>query len=303
MDDAGLLTGFRLRALERGLGVYGVHVHREGHEPVEHRFRNDDLVHVYSGSKTFTAVAVGTAQAEGLLSLDDAVVDFFPRLPHADGVEAMTVRHLLHMQSGNTWTGWGPGQAEAPDPLRGFLASELVAEPGTRFQYSNGCSYVLSRILHAASGQDLRDYLLPRLFDPLGIWNPQWMRCPQGFSEGGIGLHLRTSELARLGQLLLQEGSWEGTRLVPADFVRQMHTDVVDSTGFSPDPENCAGYGYHVWHCTQEGAWRIDGKYGQTSTILPRHRAVVTITAHREVGSNDILRAVWEDLLPLLPEV
>ena len=299
-DDAALLTGFRLRNAERNLGVYGIHLHREGHEPVEHRFRSDDRVHLYSGSKTFTAVAVGMAQSEGLLGLDDAVVDFFPGYVHADGAEAMTVRHLLHMQSGNDFTGWGPGQAEEPDPLAAFLAAELVAEPGTRFAYSNGCSYVLSRIVHAVSGQDLRDYLLPRLFDPLGIRNPQWMRSPQGFSEGGVGLHLRTAEFARLGQLLLQEGRWQGTQLVPADFVHRMHTDVVDSTGFTTDPENCAGYGYHVWLCTPEGAWRADGKYGQSSTVLPRQRAVVTITAHREAASDDILLAVWDEILPLL---
>lgn len=300
--DADLLTGFRLRNAERNLGVYGIHLHREGREPVEHRFRNDDSVHLYSGSKTFTAVAVGMAQHEGLLDLDDAVVGFFPEYPHADGAEAMTVRHLLQMSSGNTFTWWGPGQAEEPDRLGGFLRSELVAEPGTRFEYSNGCSYVLSRIVHAVSGQDLRDYLVPRLFDPLGIRNPQWMRSPQGYSQGGVGLHLRTSEFARLGQLLLQEGRWASDQLVPAAFVEQMHTDVVDNTDFSPDAESSAGYGYHVWRCTLEGVWRADGKYGQFTVILPAHRAVVTITAHHEGAANDILRAVWDEVLPLLPE-
>ncbi|MBD8061384.1 serine hydrolase domain-containing protein [Oceanitalea stevensii] len=299
--DAALLTGFRLRTAEQNLGVYGIHLHREGHEPVEHRFRNDDPVHLWSGSKTFTAVAVGMAQAEGLLDLDDPVTRFFPGQAHADGVEAMTVRHLLRMTSGNTFTWWGPGQAEEDDLLGGFLRSELVAEPGTRFEYSNGCSYVLSRIVHAVSGEDLRDYLLPRLFAPLGIRNPQWMRCPQGFSQGGVGLHLRTSEYARLGRLLLQEGRWEDTQLVPAAYVERMHTDLADSSSFSEDPESRAGYGYQVWACTPDGVWRADGKYGQFSVVLPRHRAVVTVTAHHEGAANDILRAVWDELLPLLP--
>ncbi|MCM3659954.1 beta-lactamase family protein [Georgenia satyanarayanai] len=185
--DAALLTGFRLRTTERNLGVYGIHLYREGHEPLEHRFRNDDPVHLWSGSKTFTAVAVGMAQAEGLLDLEDPVTRFFPGQAHADGVEAMTVRHLLQMTSGNTFTWWGPGQAEETDLLAGFLRAELVAEPGTRFEYSNGCSYVLSRIIHAVSGEDLRDFLLPRLFVPLGIGNPQWMRCPRGLQPGRGG--------------------------------------------------------------------------------------------------------------------
>ncbi|QDB79246.1 serine hydrolase [Georgenia sp. 311] len=298
-SDAALLTGIRLRNAERNLGLYGVHLHREGHEPVEHRFRNDDLVNVYSGSKAFTAVAVGMAQAEGLLDLDDPVLGFFPGQEHADGVEAMTVRHLLQMTSGNTFTWWGPGQEEQTDLLAGFLRSELVAEPGARFEYSNGCTYVLSRVVHAVSGQDLRDYLLPRLFDPLAIHNPQWMRCPLGFSRGATDLFLRTSEYARLGRLLLQEGRWEGEQLVPASYVHAMHTDVVETQGFT-DTESQAGYGYQVWGCTPEGAWRADGMYGQFSVVLPQQRAVVTTTAHNEAASNDILRAVWDELLPLL---
>lgn len=298
--DAALLTGFRLRAAERRLGVYGVHLHREGHDPVEHRFRSDDPVHLYSGSKTFTALAVGMARSEGLLGLDDAVVDHFPRRGHADGAEAMTVRHLLQMTSGNpvTWS----GQVEEPDLLGAFLAAPLVAEPGSRFAYSNACSYVLGRVVHAVSGQDLRDFLLPRLFAPLGIRNPQWMRCPAGYSLGGVGLHLRTSEFARLGQLLLQDGRWDDRRLVPAEFVERMRTDVVDCSTFSEDPESSAGYGYQVWRCTVADAWRADGKYGQFSIVLPRHRAVVTVTAHHEGAANDILRAVWDEVLPLLPE-
>ena len=300
--DTHLLTGFRQRVVERHLGVYGIHLHREGHEPVEHRFRNDDVVHLYSGSKTFTALAVGMAQAEGLLSLDDPVAGFFPGYAHASGAEEMTVRHLLQMASGNTFTWWGPGQFEEPDQLGAFLASELVTEPGTQFDYSNGCSYVLGRIVHAVSGQDLRDFLVPRLFDPLRIRNPQWMRCPQGFSLGAIGLHLRTSQFARLGRLLLLEGRWEDSQLVPADFVEEMRNDVIDNEAFSPDPEGQAGYGYHVWRCTTDDAWRADGKYGQFSVVLPRRQAVVTITSHNEGIANDILRAVWEEILPVLPE-
>ena len=211
--EPALLHGFRLRNAERNLGVYGIHLHREGHEPVEHRFRADDLVHLYSGSKTVTALAIGIARAEGLLELDDAVISFFPGYRYAEGVEAMTVHDLLRMASGNTFTWWLPGQLEEPDLLGAFLTSELVAEPGSRFDYSNGCSYVLSRIVHAVSGQDLRDYLMSRLFEPLRIRNPQWMRCPQGFSQGAIGLHLRTAQFARIGQLLLQDGRGTTDRL------------------------------------------------------------------------------------------
>ncbi len=299
--DTSPLAGFRLRTVEQHLGVYGIHLYREGHEDLEHRFRADDRVNIYSGSKTFTALAVGIAADEGLLRLDDPVTGFFPGTRHADGLEAITLRHLLQMTSGNPVT-WFEPPAEAPQDVLGtWLATEPVRPAGERFEYSNASTYLLSRVVHAVSGTDVRDFLVPRLFDPLGIANPQWLRCPLGFSEAAKGLHLTTSEFARLGRLLLQRGAWHGTQLVPAAFVDAMHTDVVPTAHATADPESAAGYGYQVWRCTPHGVWRADGKYGQFSVVLPAHRSVVTITAHHEGVANDLLRAVWAEVLPLLP--
>lgn len=304
-DDAPLtstlLHGFRLRDAERHLGAYGVHVYAEGRGEVEHRFRSDDRVNLYSGSKTFTSLAVGIAADEGLLTLADPVAGFFPEVDRvAAGAEAVTIRDLLHMASGNTFTWFEPGQDQVRDRAAAFLASELVAGPGERFEYSNGCTYMLGRIVEKVSGQDLRDYLVPRIFDPLGIDNPQWLRCPLGYSLGASGLHLRTSEFARVGRLMLQGGAWDGEQLVPADYVAAMHSDVIATARRDVDPESALGYGYQVWLCSPDGAWRADGKYGQFSVVLPEQRAVVTITAHNELAANDLLRAAWEEILPLL---
>ncbi|WP_154794138.1 serine hydrolase domain-containing protein [Occultella kanbiaonis] len=298
--DANLLTGFRLRNAEQHLGAYGIHVHREGHEPVEHRFRADDRVNIYSGSKTFTAVAVGIAQGEGLLGLDDAVAGFFDGVPTAARNESITVRDLLQMSSGNPFNWFEPASESPTDIAARWLATEPVRAPGERFEYSNASTYLLGRIIHAVSGQDLREFLLPRLFDPLHIATPQWFRCPLGFPEAAKGLHLTTGELARLGRLLLQRGEWEGTALVPAGYVDAMHTDVVDTSHCGDEPEATAGYGYQVWNSTVDGAWRVDGKYGQFSIVLPEQRAVVTITAHNERVPFDLLRAVWDEVLPRL---
>ncbi|WP_207947735.1 serine hydrolase domain-containing protein [Occultella glacieicola] len=298
--DANLLTGFRLRNAEQQLGAYGIHLHRDGHESVEHRFRADDRVNIYSGSKTFTSLAVGIARGEGLLELEDAVVGFFDGTPVADGNERITVRDLLQMSSGNPFNWFEPPQDSPTDIAATWFGTEPVRPPGERFEYSNASTYLLGRIVHAVSGQDVREYLMPRLFDPLGIAVPQWHRCPLGFPEAAKGLHLTTSEFARLGRLLLQDGQWDGTQLVPADYVGAMHTDIVDTTHHGVDPESVAGYGYQVWNCTPDGAWRVDGKYGQFSIVLPAQRAVVTITAHNEKAPNDLLRAVWGEVLPRL---
>lgn len=300
--DRNVLIPFRLTAAERRLGVHAVHVHRDGHQPVEHRFRADDRENLYSVAKTFTAVAVGIARDEGLLGLDDPVVRFFPAFADraGDGVEGVTVRHLLTMTSGLDYPWFSDQPVLVPDLAADILAARLAASPGTKFAYSGAGPYLLGRIIHAVTGTDLRDYLVPRLFDPLGIHNPQWFRCPSGHSMAEGGLSLTTGELAAFGRMLLHEGVVGATRVVSADYIRLMHTDMADSSSFGPDEESAAGYGFGVWGCTVPGAWRADGKYGQFCVILPEQQACITITSHHEGINGDILRAAWQDILPVL---
>lgn len=202
------VVGFRQAVAEQHLGIEGLHVTLNGHGEVAHRWVADDRRDIFSISKTFTAVAVGIAQAEGLLDLDDPVLSHLPqfRADAADGVEAMTIRHLLSMTAGNDYRWLDPDADHPDDPARDFLSTPLVAEPGTMYHYRGANSYVLGRIIHARSGLDLRDYLIPRLFVPLAIRNPQWHRCPLGYPLGAVGLFLRTEEIARLGMTLLIMG-------------------------------------------------------------------------------------------------
>lgn len=297
--DAAILLPLRQRILERGLGVRAVHLHRAGRPDVEHRRMEDTAENLYSVSKTVTALAVGIARSEGLLDIDDRLLDHVPapRDGLGRGVEGIRLRHLLTMTSGSPITCFTDEQRLAPDVEGLFLGTDVRSVPGERFEYSNGSTYMLGRVIARASGQDLREYLLGRLFEPLGILNPQWFRCRAGSTWGATGLHLYTSELARIGRLLLQRGSWEGEELVPAAWVDALH-ERWTPTG-DDDPES-ARYGLQVWDCTPEGAWRADGAYGQLVIVLPRQEAVVTITSHHEGEGADILSAVWDELLPAL---
>ncbi|MDR1531629.1 MAG: beta-lactamase family protein [Clostridiales bacterium] len=280
------------------LGVYGVTLYREGKGSVSHFFRDDNMVHLYSGSKTYASLAVGIAEGEGRLTLEDTVLDFFPYFKDtADGDAArLTVKHLLQMRAGYRqmlFTSDVSSHGYSSDWARGFFARERANPPGVAFFYDNGCTYLLGRIIEEVSGETLRDYLVPRLFAPLGIPNPQWHFCPRGHTLGAVGLCLKNEEFSRLGRLLLQGGIWDGRRLVTDGYVTRMARDLVD-TGWD-DPES-ARYGFQVWQCSLPGAFRADGKYGQFCVVLPERRAVVTITAHNEQCSNDILRAVWRDI-------
>lgn len=285
------------------LGLYGVHVFIEGVGEREHRFRSDDFVHVFSCSKTFTALAIGMLVGSGDLGVQDRLVEHVtPVAAPARGVEEITVEHLLTMTSGSSMTCFTPEEKLADDVAAAFLTAPLTSAPGERFAYSNGSTYMLARIVEHVTGEDLRDFLMPRLFEPMGILNPQWFRCRRGHSWGAFGLHLRTSELARLGRLLLQRGVWDARTLVPEEWVDAMHGSWIP-TDRPEDPE-VGRYGYQVWKCSPAGAWRADGNFGQFSVVLPEERSVITVTAHLEGGRmHAILPALWRDVLPAVREL
>ncbi|MGI8882119.1 MAG: serine hydrolase domain-containing protein [Jatrophihabitans sp.] len=304
--DSDLVAGVQAVG-GRGLGVEGIHVHIQGRRPVERHWVADIRRDVFSVSKTFTSVAVGIAQAEGLLDTDDAVLAHLGHLVSAaaPGIDAITIRQLLTMSSGIVYRWDDPDADHHGDAACDILTARLGSKPGTTFAYRGANTYLLSRIIHACSGQELRDFLLPRLFTPLDVGNPQWQRCPRGYSLGAVGLHLRTEEIARFGRTLLDEGRYKDRQLVTPEYVRAMVTDATSTgehlaTGATqPHPDN-ARYGRHVWLCDRDDAWRMDGIYGQFSIVFPHQRACVTVTSHYQGPTTDILDAIWSEIVPVL---
>lgn len=297
-----LLLPLRQRILERDLGVRALHLHRAGHEELSHRFGEDTVENVYSVSKTVTALAVGIAAQEGLLDPEDLLVDHLPAPSggYGRGVDQVRLRHLLTMTSTSPVLGFADGEREHEDLTALLLRTDLAAAPGERWEYSNGSIFLLSRVIGERTGSTMRDWLMPRLFEPLGILNPQWHTTRDGHTWGATGLHLKSGQLARIGRLLLQRGAHDGNQLVPAAWVDALHApDRWVATG-EPEPEG-ARYGLGVWDCTPEGIWRADGALGQLLVVMPAQQAALTVTSRLEGrGAAEILRAVWEELLPLL---
>ncbi len=255
-----------------------------------------DKPHVlHSLSKSFTSTAVGLAVEEGRLSVDDPVLPFFPEEAPAqpsDKLKAMRVRDLLTMTSGHevevkftTNTPW----------VRSFLAHPVPFKPGTHFQYNTPGTHMLSAIVRKVTGQTVLDYLRPRLFEPLGIENPEWGASPQGNTLGGWGLYVRTEDIAKFGQLYLQKGKWQGRQLIPAAWAEQATSKQV-SNGSDPTKDWDQGYGFQFWRC-RHGAYRGDGANGQFCIVLPEQDAVIAITADtRDMQAE--LNVVWDHLLP-----
>ena len=266
---------------------------------------------LHSVSKTFTATAVGLAIAEGRLNLTDKVVSFFPdKLPNevSDNLMAMTIRDLLTMTCGHDDE---PNQSKREEWVKTFLAHPVKHTPGTFYLYNSLDTYMLSAIVQKVTGEKVLDYLTTRLFEPLHIDKPRWDESPQGISAGGWGLYLKTEDLAKMGQLLLQNGKWKGKQIIPAEWVYEMSKKQVESInpgtrleqaeerGMTKETSDwMQGYGYQMWRC-RPGCFRADGARGQYIIVVPDKNAVIAITSDVEDLQGE-LNLVWEKILPAI---
>ena len=258
---------------------------------------------LYSLSKSFTGTAAAFAHAEGLLRLDAPAVSYFPEFEAEivdPGSRSILVRHLLSMASGHSAEQWGEALLRDRDePVRGFLLGGPDREPGTVFAYNQPCTYTVAAIVQRESGQRLVDYLRPRLLDPLGIGDVAW-RHPGGRDQGFSGLHATTDAIAKLGQLYLQRGVWEGERLLSEEWVEQATRPQVDNPGEGMDPDWEQGYGFQFWIARH--GYRGDGAFGQYCLVLPEQDAVIAITSEVVSDMQAVLNLVWEHLLPAFDE-
>lgn len=265
-----------------------------------------DLKHtLYSLSKSFTASAVGLAVKEKKLSVSDKVISFFPgQLPDtiSQYLRDLTVKDLLSMSVG-----------QEPDPtftvaadtnwVRSFLSVPILYKPGTRFLYNSAASYMLSAIVTRVTGEKVIDYLTPRLFQPLGIEHADWETDLQGNNAGGWGLRLKTEDIAKFGQLFLQEGKWKRKRILPGKWVKEastakiiQHPDLPKEKRDSSDWEQ--GYCYQMWR-SRNNSYRGDGAFGQFCLIMPEQDAVIVITSETP-DMQDEMNGVWKFLLPAM---
>lgn len=278
--------------------LHGLVVLRDGATVLEQYWAPyvaDDRQLVYSASKTFAATAVGLAIGEGRFSLDDRLVDLFGvvRQPR---VAEITVHHLLAMSTGHTEDTLPELQALPPAQW----ADQLLALPpqcpvGSRHVYNNGASWALGELIRRHAGQDLLEYLRPRLLEPLGI-DATWDTDALGRCLGWSGMHLTTRGLAAMGELYRNDGVWWGRRLLREGWVTRATTAQI-STEFEELPDWSLGYGYQLW-LGREG-YRLDGAYGQYSLVLPERGLVIAVTSAQS-GNQALLDLVWDVLLPEL---
>lgn len=255
---------------------------------------------LFSLSKSFTSTAVGFAVQEGLLSVEDKVLSFFPELLPAEPCENMkklTVKNLLTMSTGHTAE--PRYNQDAADWVYTFLTSYIEKEPGTYFLYNTAATYILSAIVQKVTGMTIHEYLTPRFFEPLGIENTWWEKSPEGVSTGGYGLNVKTEDIAKLGQFYLNKGKWNGEQLLNPEWIEAASAAQVPNYGATPDW--ASGYGYQFWQCVPNKVFRGDGAFGQFCVIMPEQDAVLAITSG-VMDMQKTLNIVWECLLPEMKE-
>lgn len=270
---------------EYGAGINGVVVVQDGallYEKYADPYHPAARHILNSCTKSFLSTLVGIAIDRGhIVGVDEPVVSYFPEWVIDDPrKQRITIGHLLSMASGIRWPQYGPDNISdrmtgSPNWVEFILAQPMAAEPGKHINYSNGDSHLIAAILHHATG-DVLEFASTNLFAPLSIDDVRWDRDPQGINIGSATLYLRPRDMAKLGQLVLNHGHWNGTSVVSPKWLQQATSSHVKM------PSNqLTDYGYYWWLYPDHGLIEAWGGAGQRIAIFPDRNVVVVITADR----------------------
>ena len=249
----------------------------------------------HSMCKSITGMAIGMLIEEEKLKLDKNIYDIFP--DHINAFSkifrpVITVENLLTMTSSVTFN--ESGIVSGNDWLGSFLNASVNGKPGTEFQYNSLNTYVLSAIVTKRTGETLTEYLTPRLFGPLGITKYYWETCPKGITKGGWGLFLCAEDMAKLGQLYLQRGKWNGQQLVSEYWIE------ISTARHLKTQNDTYGYGYQLWMEQRPGSFEYNGMLGQNVIIYPdMDMVLVTNAGNKEMFQDCIMLNIIRKYFPV----
>jgi CubicO group peptidase (beta-lactamase class C family) len=256
-------------------------------------FRAGMLHRDNSSTKAVVGALAGIAIGRGELpAAETPVLAFFPEAAPADAHwRAIELRHLLDQTSGMDWT--EPlGQAslrtlvelqQSGNWERFIFGRAMAQPPGTRFNYNSGNSHLAALAIARATGQNLEAYAAQHLFAPLGITRWRWRKDPQGHAVGGFGLYLHTRDMARLGQLYLQQGEWNGKQVVPRAWAQRAFAPTVDMD--IPGLRYADGW----WGMPRRRAYMMVGFNRQLIVVLPDLGVVAAATGRSHYPFHDLI--------------
>ena len=293
---------------ERKLCMHNIMILRHGRIALEAHyppFTADTFHRMYSVTKSFVSMAIGFMIDEGKITLQDKLCEFFREyLPETISVftKEMTVRDLLLMATPYDQTTYS---VLDNNWIKTFFTARATHKSGAVFSYDTSGTVALNALVEKISGQNLIDYLRPRLLEPLGFSPDAWcVERPEGGAWGGSGLQCSIHDLARFGLFLLNRGNWQGKQLLSASYLKEACSPLIDNRVSNSYPEMQFGYGYQIWQTRHNGfcAW---GMGSQLALCLPEKDLVLLTTGDTQSiphGHDIILDAFWRDLYPRIED-
>nr|WP_317362164.1 serine hydrolase [uncultured Blautia sp.] len=304
--DQKLLDEFTKKTLQDQLNVMYAQIWREGRMTAEYkRMPVKTRLNTWSACKGVVSCAAGIALEEGIIRLDEKIIDIFPEYApeNPEGYLAeVTLEHMLTMTSGLEsslfFCDW-PERYTTPDWIAYFFENaKITKKPGTEWLYSNFNTYMTSCAIEKRAGMNLLEYLRNRFFEPVRIGNPDWTLCPKGHVHAANGLYVTIDEFSRYGQLIMHMGKYNGQQIVPEEYMKKATSCLVDNS-VNKSPDNLYsgfGYGYQFVMNPEPGSFRSDGNYGQFCLAYPEKDVVITVMS-LEGNFQPIGNYLWETVV------
>lgn len=269
--------------------VFGVEVYQDGRLIHQYGDTTEKRHPIYSATKAITAIAVGLAVDEGKLDIGKSVLEYLPAKfvdemsrEQIQVYEQITIKRLLTMSV----SGY-PFRAEGESWLKASLHYPVPDVHKREFNYSNISAYLVGVATSCALQEDLYEYLQRKLFEPLEIHNPPYIRCPDGYFYGASAMELTVHELSKIGLLLYHGGVYEGRRILSEEFVREA-TSVQQMN-------REGGYGYFLWK--YRDGFSINGKWKQKCYVLPKDGLVISYLSHIEEDNPQLKESMEKYIL------
>lgn len=284
--DSVKLAEMLERIKSQNINIRSVVVIRNGYLLLNacfHPYQKDSWHIIHSCTKSITSALIGIAIDKGYIeNVKTPVLEFFPGRTATnldENKKALTLEHLLTMSSGfqardsylYNWEGLAKMRASR-DWIQYMLDLPMAKAPGTKFEYSNGVSFLLSAILQESTGINALAFAHKNLFGPLEIQDVDWPSNPQGITIGWGGMRMKPLDMAKIGFLYLNKGVWEGKQVVSSAWVEASTREHIKAGTLSD------GYGYQWW-IDEDGYFMALGYSGQYIVVLPQQNMVVVFTS------------------------
>lgn len=282
-------SGFVEEIQENRWQVYGLELWQDGQLAASFGDTQNTRYPIYSVTKSMVSIAVGMAIEDGLLNINDSVLQYLPE----KYIQAMSTEQLEIYEQITLWrlmtmsVDGFPFRPSGSNWLEETLSIPLKEPEACTFAYSNIPAYLTSVAVSVAVKERLDRYLNHRLFTPLGISDPPCQFSPEGYFYGASGMELTVNELSRIGLMLSREGKYGQEQIVPAAYVKEA-TSVQQMN-------REGGYGYFFWK--YRDGFSLNGKWGQKCYVLPRKKIMITFLSHLEEGSDQIRMCMEKHLL------